>query len=167
MKPQCHLWSKNWTLGAKTLQKPRKNLSHHTDVLCQLATSLVIGGIQMEATFKLSWQHCSPLGQATNVSTYQKYTKFYRKTTHTGWYHNFKSNHLQYIGGVFTSQLPLYAKDNKIFLIKLVTWDVIFSWSYPKRFTDLVINSKGSSHLCVYPIHEWHFREVQTYREPM
>jgi hypothetical protein len=42
-----HLWSKNWTLETETLWKPMKNLSHHTYLLCELETSLLMRGIQI------------------------------------------------------------------------------------------------------------------------
>jgi hypothetical protein len=35
----CHLWSKTLTLETETLWKPMKNLSRHTDLLCELETS--------------------------------------------------------------------------------------------------------------------------------
>jgi hypothetical protein len=37
------------------LLKPMKNLSHHTDLLCDLVTSLLIKGIQMREMSKLVW----------------------------------------------------------------------------------------------------------------
>jgi hypothetical protein len=60
VKPFCanrqfHLWSKSWKLGAIPLCKLVKSLSHYTDFLCELVTSLLIRGIQMGEMSKLGW----------------------------------------------------------------------------------------------------------------
>jgi hypothetical protein len=43
------------TRGTKTLENYLKNLSYHTDILCELVNSLLIKGIQMEELSEMCW----------------------------------------------------------------------------------------------------------------